>query len=344
MADSIILTKNNKTITLPIGKNVNYSKERIKELAVENSLITANEAINFDYTFDKLSGTFSERYYELDFDDITVAQVNIPLLSKIRSIKRLNITGTKCNFTVKDLTHFSGDINIYGTRTESIDIFGYSGNATTHIASAKGQLNIANIKKLYLLQGTGGNHYEELYPNVLDIRNVDTTYCEELRLMSYHKSSCDIIIGQNYTNLNVDYMIGNSYLDLNASPIRGRRLIIVSNIPPILKNCRYDYNSSTGKYDIQVDAHDYVGSGESGALLHRLNDWVSRGNFESILVPEDAYEDYINDVFVENGTIGKTGWSYYGPSGVQYGGRDIITTYEDGEYEPTEEWLYRKDS
>ena len=116
------------------------------------------------------------------------------------------------------------------------------------------------------------------------------------------------------------------------APKRGRVLVLTTETPPNFKNCKFSDGVAQDEYS-------------------SVYDWIAKGNFERIMVPEAYTDNYINNTYIENGTKGKTGWSRYGPYGVEYGGKDIIRTYNpEFQYLPKKEggengrtvWLYRK--
>lgn len=73
--------------------------------------------------------------------------------------------------------------------------------------------------------------------------------------------------------------------------VTGCTLICTTSTPPKLRNCAFVNGVAQDEY-----ASTY--------------DWIA-GHFTAIYVPHDAVGTYRNNVYVENGTVGNTGWSKY---------------------------------
>lgn len=116
---------------------------------------------------------------------------------------------------------------------------------------------------------------------VIDIRDLDTKDTTTLKLP---KSSVleKLVIG-NLTNENMSENFGLASTDAV--------LICTAATPPKLKNCTF-------ADDVAQDEHSST------------TDWVE-GHFSAIYVPSESVELYKTDTYVENGTIGNTGWSKY---------------------------------
>lgn len=235
-------------------------------------------------------------------------------------VKNINIEGNIRNGGSVHLKEFYGNINIQGSGTSTCSLFRYP----CVIQKAVGEFNVKGISSLSLC--TGDNNTTKYgmaaWYNVIDIRNVDTTDCKTIALLNYINTPCTLIVG-NFSNENLT--IDNLFMI--AAPDRGRVLVLTTPEPPKFKNCKFSNGAPQNEYSSSQD-------------------WVAKGKFERILVPEPYKDVYFNNTYVENGTIGKTGWSYYGPSG-----KNIMRTYNpEYQYLPKKEggengqtiWIYRQ--
>ena len=68
-------------------------------------------------------------------------------------------------------------------------------------------------------------------------------------------------------------------------------LICKTSEPPALKNCSFTDSTPNDEHSSTYD-------------------WVE-GHFTDIYVPDEAVQAYKTNVYVENGTVGNTGWSFY---------------------------------
>lgn len=119
----------------------------------------------------------------------------------------------------------------------------------------------------------------------LDIRGVNTAGARTFNSAFSGCSSLEKLIIGNFSNARME--ITSSMFN----GVSGCTLICTTDTPPVLKNCTFNNGNP-------VDVH--------GATY----DWVS-GHFSEIYVPDSALETYKTNTYIEGGTVGNTGWSYY---------------------------------
>lgn len=115
----------------------------------------------------------------------------------------------------------------------------------------------------------------------LDIRGLDTSTTKKLQITGSQNLE-KLVIG-NLDNSNFSTTIGLGCSDAV--------LICTTNTPPNLKNCAFSDGVAQDEYSSTYD-------------------WVA-GHFSAIYVPTDAVTAYKENVYVENGAVGNTGWSVY---------------------------------
>lgn len=340
MADFIYLHKlkpntvvNYNTIQLPIEDGVtHWSDEYIAQKAVEAGIS------NFNFEVDKITADLSRDYDEIDFGGLTItgyysAADSFPV-KHIKKIKNLNIKARGIrvtdNTTVgrKSLQEFEGDIEIQGDPSITSRFELFSGG--TSIMRAKGKLVASGITRFCIAY----NWYRDVglntsWYNVLDLRNIDTSYCTYMIIGHLYKNiDCTIILG-NFSNERAEFDKSQRGLFMGKYAGHGEiTVVMTTDIPPVLKNCAYIDGLPQDQHEDEANNYE-VGNNA---------DWVSFGGVSKILVPKASFESYNTNTYINNGTVGNTGWSYYGTNG-----KNIIETYEPGEYEPRDEWLYRKE-
>lgn len=118
-----------------------------------------------------------------------------------------------------------------------------------------------------------------------NIRNVDTSQCKSFQSIFQPCSSLKKLTIGNFSNgavTAVTNMFGS---------VSGCTLICTTTTPPVLKNCAFSDGVAQDEYSSTYD-------------------WVA-GHFSAIYVPSDAVQAYKTNTYVENGTVGNTGWSKY---------------------------------
>lgn len=302
----------------PISISIASGKNRIKKSQI-NNLETVHKIV--------LNNCDVE---SIDYGGLTVTGYNsdsivLPIGSS-KVIKNLNVSSTGVVGNSKELREFYGDIIINGNGGAAKLFF-----TDCHLNKAYGELIINNVKTLWLCCGQNDGTIEYSGFNVIDLRNVDFSECTSLSLLNFLKGPCTIILG----NCSNDKIGALSASFMNNAPASGRIVVLTTLVPPILKNCSF----SDG---VPVDAHA------------NTYDWVAKGKIEKIFVPQSALDDYRNNVYVteENsgtaGTIGRTGWSYYGPNGYKniiypYDPEtEYLVKYEGDNNHGRKMWLYRQ--
>lgn len=256
------------------------------------------------------SDTLCSAGVRVDADGAKVVR-NLNISTALDGITKLTGGGVQ-------LREFYGDIDFDGKdKSDSIiSLFERSVN----IQKAGGLLRVRNTKAFQLVYKEGGSTAGTWF-NVLDLRHVDTSSCTNIILLNHYTTPCTIILG-NFSMQNV-----TSITDIMSdAPKRGRRVVLTTETPPVLKNCTFSSGLAQDKYSNKLD-------------------WVAKGNIEVIYVPFKYYKNYNENVYAPGGTLGNTGWSYYGSYG-----KNIIKTYnpdtqflekkEGGENGRTI-WLYR---
>jgi len=141
----------------------------------------------------------------------------------------------------------------------------------------------------------------------LDIRKFDTSHVTSFSGMfaDAYDSGAEplgpqlekLIIG-NFTNKDAT-TIGTGFLKRTTDAV----LICTTTTPPVLKNCVFDNDVAQDEYSPDLDWLAYTEEVESVPTV--------KCHFSAIYVPTDAVNTYKNNVYVENGTVGNTGWSHY---------------------------------
>lgn len=160
-------------------------------------------------------------------------------------------------------------------------------------------LEKADFSELILRQANGSNQLATLLYNCPLLREVDVRLLDlsktkaPNRILSTLPSLKKLTIGENFTNTG---FTGKGEL---LYEVTGATLIIVSSTPPKLKNCSFTDSVANDEHATTYDWLSYTSNGE---VIRR---------FDAIYVPDDAVDTYKTNVYVENGTVGNTGWSYY---------------------------------
>lgn len=174
--------------------------------------------------------------------------------------------------------------------------------------------------------------------NTIDIRNVDTSNCRELHILDNYKSSCTVIFGnfstENWGTKYDDNTDTNAWLFMYNAPSKGRIAVMTTLTPPILKNCKCD---NYGK-PIYYNSDGTVNTSNNGTLKYASDlDWIKKGKFERIMVPNSAVNAYKTNTY--RGQAG-TGWSVYADKIYGYNPDNKYTVKTEGENgKPM--WIYR---
>lgn len=115
----------------------------------------------------------------------------------------------------------------------------------------------------------------------VNIEDLDTSNLEVLELPN--NSGLEKLIIGNLSNVNMSRKI-----NLGAT---NAVLVCKTTTPPVLKNCSFTDSTPNDEHSSTYD-------------------WVE-GHFTDIYVPDEAVQAYKTNVYVENGTVGNTGWSFY---------------------------------
>lgn len=308
-------------IVLPI-ENKRYTIDEIKAIALEQGHDLSN------YDFSKFLAVFTTgTTNDTVIDSINLGGITVNYkgvyssfdsacvrLLKTKKIKGVNIDAANAVVIhLPEVEEWKGDIVCRGDYLK----FMY---ADTLLKTAEGRLEAPNIKSINLLSMAGTAKYGAF--NVLDIRNIDTSNLTSGFILNNCRNDCTLIVG-NFTNKSLTSLSAGMFSFAHQTDPY-REIVMTTAVPPIFKNCAFVDGVAIPEYSSTVD-------------------WIAKGRFRKILVPEANYEDYINNIYVGDPVddVGKTGWSYYGPHGVAYGGKDIIETYDpEIEYVPQKKWLY----
>lgn len=229
----------------------------------------------------------------IDFGNIPIkisqnganAFANFTALTKI---KRLVINTTTWFYSA-----FNGcavrEIKVSGEHTK-LDIYG--------LFNYCNYLEKADFSEMTLRQSNGNNQQASLLHNCpllkeVDVRLLDLSKTKTPYWILMNSPIKKLTVGQNFTNAN--FTTKGSFLNR----VVGATLIIVSSTPPKLKNCSFTDSVANDEHSTTYDWLSYTSNGEE----------IRR--FDTIYVPDDAVETYKTNVYVENGTVGNTGWSYY---------------------------------
>lgn len=276
---------NGTTYALSEGDN-NFSMEDLS--------ISANGSINNEILFYDTGTTTSAKtsVTAIDFGNIpfkvTSSGANtMGGFTNLTKIERLVLSNSAWFYSA-----FGGNKvkEIKATGTIICDIYGLFSDCTL--------LEKADFSGLTLRQnGTAGQLAVLLYKCPLlkevDVRLLDLSKTKTPYKILGESPIKKLTIGENFTNTG---FTGKGEL---LSGVTGATLIIVSSTPPKLKNCSFTDGVANDEHATTYDWLSYTSNGE---VIRR---------FDTIYVPDDAVEIYKTDVYVENGTVGNTGWSYY---------------------------------
>jgi hypothetical protein len=85
--------------------------------------------------------------------------------------------------------------------------------------------------------------------------------------------------------------------------VRNCVLICKSSTPPVLKNCAFVDSTAQDQYSTTYDWLSYTETVNGNTVIGC--------KFSAIYVPSDAVTAYKTNTYIENGTVGVTGWSKY---------------------------------
>lgn len=312
----------------------NTVKESTVRNAIENRLFYTMSPVNFSLPIDdEEPDILDHRFTTIDYgglycasysyasNDILCSAGGRSIKYGAEIVKNLNVSKDKNGAIYggsPNLKEFYGNITMgiedSSPGTGKISLF----DKQCKIQKVAGDFKVKNIRSFSLCTG------DEVTPrgawfNVIDIRDVDTSSCTTINLLNNYPSPCTIILG-NFSNENVTNY--DQFFMANA-PSRGRILVMTTPEPPKLKNCAFSGTTPKDAYSSKFD-------------------WVAKGKIELIRVPKDYLDAYKNNTYIENGTVGTTGWSRY---------KDIIFPYDpEKEFLPKKEggengrtvWIYRK--
>lgn len=277
---------NGTTYALSEGDN-NFSMEDLS--------ISANGSINNEILFYDTGTTTSAKLSvtAIDFGNIplkitTTGAHTMGGFSNLTRIERLVLSTSTWFYDAFNGCNIS-ELKVSGAITEK-DIFGL-------FAGCK-LLEKADLSELTISQNNGSNQLPVLLYDCPLLKEVDARLLDLSKTKTPHmilaKSPIKkLTIGENFTNTG---FTGKGEL---LSGVTGATLIIVSSTPPKLKNCSFTDDVANDEHSTTYDWLSYTSNGEE----------IRR--FDTIYVPDDAVETYKTNVYVENGTVGNTGWSYY---------------------------------
>lgn len=216
------------------------------------------------------------------------------LLKVLKKIKRLKINITRMENNNNVITGLFKDAALeYVQLSGAITNF----NGIQQFFSSTGvnySLLTADLSGLQFTPGTDNgvakaslNGFMFLHYGLVecDIRGFDTENVVNMSSMFGHCTGLKkLTVGKLSTKNVTTY--GNDFFKNVDCDV----LICTESTPPALKNCTFDNGVAQDTYDATYD-------------------WVS--HFRSIYVPSDAVQAYKTDTYIENGTVGNTGWSKY---------------------------------
>lgn len=177
------------------------------------------------------------------------------------------------------------------SKLERIKLSGnFSGTSYQKLLKSCPKLLVADLSDYHVTIGDGTSGILEWFSlcgalKEVDIRNVDTTQCKSFQSIFQPCTSLKKLTIGNFSNgavTNVTNMFGS---------VSGCTLICTTTTPPVLKNCAFSDGVAQDEYSSTYD-------------------WVA-WHISAIYVPSDAVQAYKTNTYVENGTVGVTGWSKY---------------------------------
>lgn len=277
---------NGTTYALSEGDN-NFSREDLS--------LNSNGTINNEILFYNTGTTTSAKssVTAIDFGNIplsinTTGKESMNDFTNLTKIDRLMLSCSAWFYSVFTNCKVS-EVKVSGTIT-GWDIFGVFDNCTL--------LEKADFSELALRQTNGSNQQATLLYNCPLLKEVDVRLFDLSKTKNPYRILGEspikkLTIGENFTNT------GFTNKGELLSKVTGATLIIVSSTPPKLKNCSFTDDVANDEHSTTYDWLSYTSNGEE----------IRR--FDTIYVPDDAVETYKTNVYVENGTVGNTGWSYY---------------------------------
>lgn len=278
---------NGTTYALSEGDN-NFSRE---DLSISSTGSIVDEILFYNTG---TSTSTKSSVTAIDFGNIplritTTGKISMNDFTNLTKIDRLTLSRWNWFYSVFNNCKVS-EIKVSGSITGG-DIYGAFNTCTL--------LEKADFSELTLQQANGSNQQASLLYNCPLLREVDVRLLDlsktktPYRILSTLPSLKKLTIGENFTNTG---FTGKGEL---LYGVTGATLIIVSSTPPKLKNCSFTDSVANDEHATTYDWLSYTSNGNA----------ISR--FDAIYVPDDAVDTYKTDVYVENGTVGNTGWSYY---------------------------------
>ena len=276
---------NGTTYALSKGDN-NFSME---DLSISENGSINNEILFYDTgtTTSTKSSVTAIDFGNIPFKVTSTGANTMGGFTNLTKIERLVLSNSTWFYSV-----FGGNKvkEIKATGTIISDIYGLFNDCTL--------LEKADFSGLAFRQnGTAGQLATLLYKCPLlkevDVRLLDLSKTKTPYRILGESPIKKLTIGENFTNT------GFTNKGELLSGVTGATLIIVSSTPPKLKNCSFTDEVANDEHSTTYDWLSYTSNGEE----------IRR--FDAIYVPDDAVDAYKTDVYVENGTVGNTGWSYY---------------------------------
>lgn len=152
------------------------------------------------------------------------------------------------------------------------------------------KLSKVDFSKMFFTIGSNNDGLASVFSEDPLLRDIDISGWTTTNVKTFNKfcMNCRALkkftIG-NFSNANITNQ-GGAFANVTDCT-----LICTTNIPPVLKNCAFDGDTALDEYS-------------------NTYDWVA-GHFSAIYVPSDAVNAYKENTYIENGTVGNTGWSKY---------------------------------
>ena len=277
---------NGTTYALSEGDN-NFSRE---DLSISSTGSIVDEILFYNTG---TSTSTKSSVTAIDFGNIplrltTTGKESMKDFTNLTKIDRLMLSCSDWFYSVFTNCKVS-EVKVSGKIT-GWNIFGVFDNCTL--------LEKADFSELALRQGNGSNQLASLLYNCpllkeVDVRLFDLSKTKNPNRILGSASIKKLTIGENFTNT------GFTQKGSMLSGVNGATLIVVSSTPPKLKNCSFTDDVANDEHSVTYD------------WLSRISDGEEICRFDAIYVPDDAVQTYKSNTYIENGTVGNTGWSYY---------------------------------
>lgn len=194
--------------------------------------------------------------------------------TKLRYVKRLNVSVTGAPYQVFHNAASCEYVQMSGSGTpEGLTIFDWN--------LRQPKVKVFDLRGFNVKATSWLSIGRPCPTKEINIEDLDTSNLPDFTLSS--NSGLEKLIIGNLSNVQMTKKI-----NLGAT---NAVLICKTSEPPALKNCSFTDSTPNDEHSSTYD-------------------WVE-GHFTDIYVPDEAVQAYKTNVYVENGTVGNTGWSFY---------------------------------